>query len=71
MPISMAMPTVMTTRWPTPINAIERLIEAPLAAPPMRKAVANSPAASFIAASNAKPAEATRAGDDGSPAARR
>ena len=59
MPISMAMPTVMPTRWPTPIKAMDRLVEAPLAAPPpRRKAVASSPAASFIAASNAKPAEA-------------
>ena len=60
MPISMAMPTVMPTRWPTPMSAIDRLIDAPLAAPPpRRKAVASSPAASFIAASSAKPAEAT------------
>ncbi len=59
MPISMAMPTVMPTRWPTPIKAKDRLAEAPLAAPPpRRKAVASSPATSFIAASNAKPAEA-------------
>ena len=59
MPTSMAMPTVMPTRWPTPISAIDRLVDAPLAAdPPRRNAVANSPAASFIAASSAKPAEA-------------
>ena len=33
-PISIAMPTEMPTRWPTPIRAKERLVEMPVAAPP-------------------------------------
>ena len=36
-PTSMAMPTAMPTRWPTPISAIDRLVETVVAPAPKPK----------------------------------
>ena len=53
MPNSMAAPTESPTRCPTPMSAIDRLVEAAVAPRPTRKATATSLATSRIAASSA------------------
>ena len=57
MPMNIAMPTDSPTRWPTPISAIEKLVDTPVALVPTLKFFAASAATSFIAASSANPAE--------------
>ena len=48
MPISIAMPTVMPTRWPTPIRARDRDVESIVPVEPILKAAPTSEAATFI-----------------------
>ena len=47
MPMSIATPTVMPTRWPTPISAIDRDVEIIVPVEPILKAVPTSEAATF------------------------
>ena len=48
MPISIAMPTVMPTRWPTPIRARDREVEIIVPVEPILKAVPTSEAVTFM-----------------------
>ena len=49
----MAMPTARPTRWPTPINASEKLVDTCVDPAPSRKDFAATPATTPIAASKA------------------
>ena len=48
MPISIAIPTVMPTRWPTPISASDREVESIVPVEPILKADPTSEAATFM-----------------------
>ena len=64
MPTSIAMPTVMPTRWPTPISAIERLIDAPLAADAAEAERGRQLAGGQLIAAATRAGGGERAGDD-------
>ena len=58
-PTNMATPTDRPTRWPTPISAIEKLVDIDVAPVPKRKKVAASSAISRVLAMMVKEAAAT------------